>query len=206
MGHQFAKIAFTEKVRAVQASRGSAEHYRRLDEGADYNHLLGEKEQTFIAARDNLYMATVSETGWPYLQHRGGPKGFIRILDAKTLGFSDFRGNRQYVSTGNLMHDNRVSLFLMDYPNRRRLKLLGRVSLLTAEEANNTLNVGSYKAKIERGYVVQIDAFDWNCPAHITPRYTTEEVEVSLTEVLAENVRLRDELTRALALDEKADC
>ncbi|MBT7950515.1 MAG: pyridoxamine 5'-phosphate oxidase, partial [Gammaproteobacteria bacterium] len=109
MGHQFAEIAFTESVREVQEINSSRERYSRMDEGEDHNHILGEREESFIQARDSFYMASVSETGWPYVQHRGAPKGFMRVLDEKTLGFADFTGNRQYVSVGNLRKDNRVS-------------------------------------------------------------------------------------------------
>ncbi len=123
MAHRFAEIAFTETVKGIQEAMGSRKSYARMEEGeVSTNHLLGPDEVSFIAARDSFYMATISETGWPYVQHRGGPVGFVRVLDEKTIGFADFRGNRQYVSVGNVMKDNRVSLFFMDYPNRRRLK------------------------------------------------------------------------------------
>jgi hypothetical protein len=124
-------------------------------------------------------MATVSETGWPYVQHRGGPVGFVRVLDARTIGFADFRGNRQYVSVGNLMRDDRVSLLFMDYPNRARLKVLGRVSLIRREQREilDRLEVSSYRARVERGFLIRVEAFDWNCPQHITQRFTLAEVE-----------------------------
>ena len=121
-------------------------------------------------------MATVSETGWPYVQHRGGPAGFVKVLDESTLGFADFSGNRQYVSVGNLMKDDRVSLFFMDYPNRTRLKLLGHARLVGLEEAD-LLGLHDDRARVERGMVIQVEAFDWNCPQHITPRFTVAEVE-----------------------------
>jgi predicted pyridoxine 5'-phosphate oxidase superfamily flavin-nucleotide-binding protein len=111
MGHKFAEIAFTDSVRQVQQQLGSRGGYASLDGGQDYNHRLSEREAEFIGARDSFYMASVSETGWPYLQHRGGPAGFVRIIDAHTIGFADFSGNRQYVSVGNLRRDDRVSLF-----------------------------------------------------------------------------------------------
>ncbi|MEE8297706.1 MAG: pyridoxamine 5'-phosphate oxidase family protein, partial [Hyphomicrobium sp.] len=116
MGHQFAKIAFTESVREVQEAFGSRERYAAMDEGEDYGHVLSQREASFIAARDSFYMASVNEDGWPYVQHRGGPVGFVRVLDETTIGFADFRGNRQYVSVGNVTKDDRVSLFFMDYP------------------------------------------------------------------------------------------
>ena len=178
MGHKFAEIAFTESVREVQRHLGSRDGYRAMDDGEDYNHVLGERESAFIAARDSFYMASVSETGWPYVQHRGGPAGFMRVLDPQTLGFADFSGNRQYVSVGNLRRDDRVSLFFMDYPNRTRLKVLGRVRLVTSEDQAmlERLEPEDYRARVERGFVIHIEAFDWNCPQHITPRYTEAEM------------------------------
>ncbi|MBU1212787.1 MAG: pyridoxamine 5'-phosphate oxidase family protein [Alphaproteobacteria bacterium] len=134
MGHKFAEIAFTDTVKSVQQAMGSRSGYARREGGdVDFNVRLGPSEAQFIAERDSFYMATVSETGWPYVQHRGGPKGFLRVLDEKTLGFADFSGNRQYVSVGNLKTDDRVSLFLMDYPNRTRLKVLGRARVVGAD-------------------------------------------------------------------------
>ena len=178
MGHQFAKIAFTESVRDVQEAFGSRERYAAMDEGEDYGHVLSEREASFIAARDSFYMASVNEDGWPYVQHRGGPVGFVRVLDETTIGFSDFRGNRQYVSVGNVTKDDRVSLFFMDYPNRKRLKLFGRVRLIdTGDSRLNDLALDDYRARIDRGFVIDVEAFDWNCPQHITPRYTVAEIE-----------------------------
>jgi predicted pyridoxine 5'-phosphate oxidase superfamily flavin-nucleotide-binding protein len=196
MGHQFAEIAFTASVREVQEINSSRERYSRMDEGEDHNHILGEREESFIQARDSFYMASVSETGWPYIQHRGGPKGFMRVLDEKTLGFADFTGNRQYVSVGNLRKDNRVSLFFMDYPGRTRLKLLGRVSLLDKEDKEllPRLEVDDYRARVERGFVISVEAFDWNCPMHITPRFTETEIEDRMAELNKENQRLQTEL------------
>ena len=132
MGHKFAEIAFTPTVKKAQEHSGSRRSYARLEDGDAHHDNLGSREMAFIADRDSFYMATVSETGWPYIQHRGGPPGFVRILDEKTIGFADFAGNRQYVSVGNLQSDDRVSLFFMDYPNQTRLKLLGRVRLIEA--------------------------------------------------------------------------
>jgi predicted pyridoxine 5'-phosphate oxidase superfamily flavin-nucleotide-binding protein len=124
-------------------------------------------------------MATVTETGWPYIQHRGGPVGFMRVLDDRTLGFADFRGNRQYISLGNLSTDDRVSLFFMDYPNRRRLKLFGRARAVGLDDAAllARLEMPEYRARIERGFLITVEGFDWNCPQHITPRVTVEEME-----------------------------
>jgi hypothetical protein len=179
MGHRFAEIAFTDSVREVQQQLGSRAGYASLDGGEDFNNLLSEREASFIGARDSFYMASVSETGWPYVQHRGGQAGFVRIIDAQTIGFADFSGNRQYISVGNLRKDDRVSLFFMDYPNRTRLKILGRVRLVGDNEPEllAQLELDDYRAVVERGFVIRIEAFDWNCPQHITPRYTDADIE-----------------------------
>jgi uncharacterized protein len=179
MGNKFAELAFTPTVRALQEQMGSRASYARMERGPDSNDELGPSEAAFIGARDSFYMATVSETGWPYLQHRGGPVGFVRVLDANTIGFADFRGNRQYVSVGNLMRDDRVSLLFMDYPNRARLKVLGRASLIGPErrEILDRLEVSSKPARIERGFLIRVEAFDWNCPQHITQRFTLAEFQ-----------------------------
>lgn len=179
MGHKFAELAFTPEVKAAQERNGSRLAYARMEAGEDHHNVLGPSEAGFIAARDSFYMATVSETGWPYIQHRGGPIGFVRALDDKTIGFADFRGNRQYVSVGNLQSEDRVSLFLMDYPNRARLKILGRARIVDAKdkETLRRLSMPEYRAQVERGILISIEAFDWNCPQHITPRFTLAEIE-----------------------------
>lgn len=193
MGHRFAELAFTDSVREVQRALGSRAGYAAMDEGADYNHVLSEHEAGFIAARDSLYMASVTETGWPYVQHRGGPAGFVRVLDGRTIGFADFRGNRQYISVGNVRKDDRVALFFMDYANRTRLKLLGRVRLVGRDDAEllTRLEVADYRAAVERGFVIRVEAFDWNCPQHITPRYTEAEIEQLIASGLGENPALK---------------
>ncbi len=179
MGHQFAEIAFTDSVKKVQEELGSRTRYERMQEGEDYNQLLSEREAAFIQSRDSFYMASVSEDGWPYVQHRGGLVGFLRVLDEKTIGFADFRGNRQYVSVGNLRKDNRVSLILMDYPHRMRLKILGRVREVGLDDTEilSKVDIPAYRAKVERALLIEVAAFDWNCPAHITPRFTAREVD-----------------------------
>jgi len=179
MAHKFADIAFTPNVRAVQQAEGSRRSYARLDDGPDHHDSIGAAESEFIEARDSFYMATVSETGWPYIQHRGGPKGFVKVLSPRLIGFADFRGNRQYVTVGNLAANDRVSLFFMDYPNQRRLKLLGRVRLVDLKDDPSTipkLETPEYGARPERGFLIEVEAFDWNCPQHITQRFLLEEV------------------------------
>jgi uncharacterized protein len=179
MGHRFAELAFTPAVKAAQVRDGSRDAYRKLEEGEPHHDRLGPAEAAFLAARDSFYLASVGETGWPYVQHRGGPPGFLKVLDERTIGFADFRGNWQHVSVGNLGGDDRVSLILVDYPNRRRLKILGRARVAEPDREPETvarLEVPGYRAKVERGILVAVEAFDWNCPQHITPRYTAAEV------------------------------
>ena len=140
-------------------------------------------EAAFIAERDSFYMASVSETGWPYVQHRGGPRGFLKMVDDRTLAFADYRGNRQYISTGNLAADDRACLFLMDYAGRARLKVYVRVEqvALDADAAlTDLVTVPGYKAKIERIFRIRLESFDWNCPRHITPRFTEDEVNEAM--------------------------
>ena len=178
MTHAFAKLAFTPAVRAAQEIVGSRRAYSRMDEGEAHHHILSANETGFIGERDSFYMASVSETGWPYMQHRGGPAGFVRILDERTIGFADYAGNRQYVSVGNIGGNDRVSLFFMDYANRTRLKLLGRARVISSSETAlfQQLAVPGYKAKVERGIVIIVEAFDWNCSQHIKPRFDETQV------------------------------
>ncbi|MDN3556526.1 pyridoxamine 5'-phosphate oxidase family protein [Halomonas maura] len=192
MGHKFAEIACTPTVRRLQSAHGSHDAYARLEQGADSHQRIGEREAAFIRARDSFYIASVGETGWPYLQHRGGPSGFVKVLDALTIGFADYPGNRQYVSTGNVIHDERVALLFMDYPHRRRLKLLGRARIVGREDVEilTRLDDGEGRAPLECGFIITVAAFDWNCPQHITPRFTEAEIEARRGSSIEENRRL----------------
>jgi len=158
---------------------GSRATYARWESAEPAENPLGDRERAFIKARDSFYLASVSETAWPYVQHRGGPRGFVRVLNDRTIGFADFRGNRQYVSVGNLRHDNRVALIMVDYASRTRLKILGHVRIIDGTDGTGLepLTVPAYRAKVERGLLIEIAAFDWNCAQHITPRFTLDEVE-----------------------------
>jgi predicted pyridoxine 5'-phosphate oxidase superfamily flavin-nucleotide-binding protein len=180
---------FTPHVQAVQTAMGSRMAYARLADTAA-GEALGPDEVEFITAHDSFYLATVSETGWPYVQHRGGPPGFIKIIDDRTIGFADYRGNRQYISVGNLATEHRVSLFLMDYPQRRRLKLLGLARIVSQKDDPDLLAqlTDDYPALVERGIVITLGGYDWNCPQHITPRFSEHDV-LELTGPL--RVRLR---------------
>lgn len=197
MAHAFARIAFTDTVKAIQAEQGSRASYARFERGTEpVNEVLGPTEAGFIAARDSFYMATVGETGWPYVQHRGGPPGFVRVLDERTLGFADLRGNRQYITVGNLATDDRVSLFFMDYANRTRLKLLGRARIVGTEDQAtlSRLMVPEHGAKVERAMLIEVVGFDWNCPQHITPRFTLEEVKAAVAPLQARIAELEARL------------
>jgi uncharacterized protein len=199
MGHRFAEIAFTDAVKAVQVRQGMRVASGKEATRAMAPDRLGPREADFIAARDSFYMATVSETGWPYLQHRGGPPGFLRVLDSGTLGFADYRGNRQYVSTGNLSGDDRVALILMDYAGRRRLKLLGRARLVdVSEDAGlvERLHPPGYVARAERAVLIAVEGFDWNCPQHITVRYSEAEMDERTTALRTRIAELEAEVAR----------
>lgn len=194
MASAFADITFTPSVKAAQSLYGSREANRGFELSENAGNELGEREAEFIAQRDSFYQATVSESGWPYVQHRGGAVGFLKVLNSRTIGFADFRGNRQYLSVGNLNADERISLILMDYPNRRRLKLWGRARIVHERdhpELIEQLEVPSYRGRIERGIIIHIEAIEWNCPQHITPRYSEADVEKLIAPVLAENRQLK---------------
>ena len=184
MRRRFNELAFTPTVKAQQIRRGSRALYARGESAADAaaDSGLGPRERAFLAARDSFYVASVSETGWPYIQHRGGPKGFVRVLDDRTIAWADYRGNRQYITTGNVAGDDRVALFFMDYTRRQRLKMLGRLSAIDPADRPDlaaALDPGKGGGAVETLMVVRVEAFDWNCPQHITPRYTLEELEAA---------------------------
>ena len=202
MARAFADIAFTDSVRQAQSRYGSRKSYAGFESGGGSRDRLGENEIAFLAERDSFYLGSVGENGWPYVQHRGGPKGFLKVLDETTIGFADFRGNRQYISVGNLNADGRVSLFLMDYPNRQRLKLWARARVVHSDEDPELaarLELPGYKARIERGIVMAIEAVDWNCPQHITPRFTEAEIERLIAPLIEENRALQTQLAQALS-------
>jgi hypothetical protein len=179
----YAQIAFTPAVRQLQAERGSRDAYARHEAGAMPSAGLGEREAAFLSAADSLFLATVSETGWPYVQHRGGPKGFVKVISPTRIAFADFRGNRQYVTAGNLRSDDRVALIVIDYPRRQRLKLMGRLRIdeidATDPAVRDRVQLPDYRARVEGVATIEVEAFDWNCPQHITPRFTEEEIAVA---------------------------
>jgi predicted pyridoxine 5'-phosphate oxidase superfamily flavin-nucleotide-binding protein len=201
MVKNFSDIAFTESVRAQQEQYGSRQQYAQMDRLVR-GTVLTFAETEFIAARDGFYLATVGETGYPYVQFRGGPPGFLRVLDAQTLGYADFRGNRQYITVGNLDQNNRAALILMDYANRSRLKIYARSEVINAKDRPDLierLRVPAYNAKIERAMLLHVEAFDWNCPQHITPRFTMEEIQAMNAPLYEHVAKLEAELMRLKA-------
>jgi predicted pyridoxine 5'-phosphate oxidase superfamily flavin-nucleotide-binding protein len=203
MAQNYVHTLFTDAARAMQEADGSRGSYARMEEGASGDpDAISNKEAEFIAARDSFYLASVTSEGWPYMQHRGGPSGFLKVLPGNRLGFADYRGNRQHVSTTNLIAEPRVSLFLMDYPNRRRLKILGRARIVSAEDDPGlvaSLMPEGYKALAERAYIIDVVGFDWNCPQHITPRFTEAELAQAIRPLTTELNQLRSEVERLRA-------
>ncbi|MCB4770388.1 pyridoxamine 5'-phosphate oxidase family protein [Ancylobacter sp. Lp-2] len=203
MSYGFLDIAVTPSVRAAQAEMGADRLWTDFEGHREFERFT-ENEVAFIAQRDSLYIASVSETGWPYVQHRGGPPGFLKVVDDRTLAFADYRGNRQYISTGNFAANDRACLILMDYPRRARLKIYAHVEKLTLDAdpaLTDLVTDGAYRAKLERIFRLRLSAFDWNCQQHIVPRFTEAEVTHAvlplrerLAQLEAENAALRARL------------
>ncbi len=208
MSHNFGSLVFTPVIKTLQEKYGSRRQYARMEAGPPSKDRLGADESTFIAEQDTFYIATVGSTGWPYVQHRGGPAGFLKVIDSSTVAFADFRGNKQFISTGNLMTDNRAALIMVDSPRQARLKLLGRVEVLEGEAASawiERLRQPGYQAVIERVYVIKLEAFDWNCQQHITPRFTAEQIQEALApfEQRLHELELENEALRLVAGEPK---
>lgn len=202
MSKHYGTIAFTDAVREVQHRYGSDSFYDRkrvqgtATPGVDP---LTEDEKEYLAERDSFYLASVSETGWPYVQFRGGPAGFLRVVDDNTIGWADFRGNLQYISTGNLGSNDRVALIAVDYVHRRRLKIFGHARVVTIEDDPaliETFADPGYDAAVERAVLISVEAYDWNCPQHIAVRFSAAELEPHLAPLQAELAALRSENAR----------
>jgi hypothetical protein len=201
MAKNFAAIAFTDAVKALQIKYGSRSSYERMEK---FNVVdgLSDNEIDFIENRDSFYMASIGENNFPYIQHRGGSKGFLKVLDKNRIGFIDFSGNKQYITVGNMETNNNVALFLMDYPAKARLKIFAKTEILDLKDNLDVfalLNLKEYKFRAERIMVFNIEAFDWNCPQHITPRFTTEEIQVALQPQLEYIDKLEEENKRLIA-------
>ena len=198
MRNRYLEIATTPAVHAARLRQDGVDRYDHAD-GPVVNDRLGVAESAFIASRDSFYLASISEVGWPYVQHRGGPPGFLRVIDEHTLGFADFRGNRQYLTLGNTAVNPRVSLFLMDYTRRRRLKIFGRLSVSDDAAFVAQLRTPSHDATVERGIRIDVEATDWNCPQHITPRFTEAEIALASAPLHARIAMLEAEVARLRA-------
>lgn len=203
MAQTYLHTMFGPGARALQEAAGSRASYARMEAQAGPVDVLTQRELDFITARDSFYMASVTEDGWPYVQHRGGPVGFVRRIAGNRIGFADYRGNRQYLSAGNLAADDRVSLFLMDYPNQRRLKLIGHARTSDDPADIAALMVPDYAAQPERAVVIDVVGFDWNCPQHITPRFSEAEVARATKPLLDELARLRARVAELEGPNEK---
>ena len=197
MPRAFAELTFTPAVKSAQTRYGSREANQGFELATEPRNELTAREIAFIAERNSFYQATVNEEGWPYVQHRGGARGFLKALDNRTLGYADLSGNRQYLSVGNLTANNKISLFLMDYPNKRRLKLWGTTQIIHADdhpELLAQLEMPDYRAPVERGILIRVEAWDWNCPKHITPRYSEDELTEQLADLHQQIAQLKVQL------------
>jgi uncharacterized protein len=194
MPYHFLEVAVTPSVRAAQAAMGVEQIWLGTENRP--SDTFTDQEVAFIASRDSFYMASVSETGWPYVQHRGGKPGFLKVVDQQTLAFADYRGNRQYISAGNLAANDRACLFLMDYPRRARLKIyvhVERMSLDADQGLTELVSDPTYKGRAEGIFRLRLEAYDWNCPQHITPRYTEQEIEQAVAPLRERLERLETE-------------
>lgn len=203
MKRPISDIAFTPSVKRAQHQRGSRDNYQRMEQRDGWQHLVTPELATFIRERDSFYLGTASADGQPYIQHRGGPKGFLKVIDQSTLGFSDFVGNAQYISIGNLDENNKAFIFLMDYSNRLRIKLWGTAEIVEGDaELVQQLSDHDYQGKPQRAVLFHIEAWDVNCPQHILPRWTEAEIaplvdtlRARVAELELENQRLRDRMS-----------
>lgn len=196
MAKNFASLAFTDAVKEMQKKMGSRKSYARM-ERETYVDGLTENEIDFIVQRDSFYMASIGENVFPYIQHCGGPKGFVKVLDAKRIGFIDFKGNVQYISVGNIATNNNVALIMVDYPGRTRLKILAKAEIVELKNDDSLfefLDLGEYKFRPERMMVLHIETYDWNCPQHITPRYTVEDIEAAFAPQRNQIIALQNEV------------
>ena len=199
MTDRYLEIATRDAVKALQERWGSRSAYSRLESGPLTNNQLGPEEIAFIEAQDSFFLASINDSGWPYIQHRGGPPGFLKVLENNQLGFSDFKGNRQYLSFGNILKNPRVSLFLIDYPARARLKIFGHAKLVEGDDLPDALRKienDPGAMPIERGIIIQVEAFHWNCPKYIVPRFTEEQVRTAVAPLVQRIHDLEAELAR----------
>ncbi len=190
-------VAFTPAVKAVQERLGSRTGYAKMEERGGWSDTVTPELAAFIAERDSFYMATASADGQPYIQHRGGATGFLKVLDDKTVAFADYRGNRQYISVGNLSENDKVFIFMMDYPNRRRIKVWGRAEIAEAASVVDRVVDPDYEGRPERAILIHVEAWDVNCPQHITPRFSPAELKPRIEKLSERIADLEAELARA---------
>lgn len=204
MSTAISDIAFTPAVKALQERKGSRRGYARMEERGGWSDRIDDNLEAFIAERDSFYLGTASADGRPYIQHRGGPKGFLKVLDPSTLAFADYAGNRQYISMGNLSENDRAYIFLMDYPNRRRVKIWGRAEVVEDDPALlEQLVDPEYEARPERAFVFHVEAWDTNCPQHIRPRFTKEEIKPVIEKLGLRITELEAELAALMARQQR---
>jgi uncharacterized protein len=199
MTDRYLEIATSDAVKDLQERWGSRSAYARFESGPLTSNQLGPEEIAFIEATDSFFLASLNESGWPYIQHRGGPPGFLKVLENNRLGFPDFKGNRQYLSFGNIQKNPRVSLFLIDYPARARLKIFGNAKLVEGDSVPDALREIENEpgaAPIERGVIIQVEAFHWNCPKYIVPRFTEAQVRTAIDPLVKRIKDLEAELAR----------
>lgn len=197
MAKNFAEIAFSDAVKELQEKNGSRKNYERMEKNQVRNGLT-DNEIGFIEDRDSFYMASIGESDFPYIQHRGGLRGFVKVLDSKSLGFIDFKGNMQFISVGNIATNNNVALIMVDYPTKTRLKIYAKAEIVELKynpTLYDLLNLENYEFRPNRMIILHIEAFDWNCPQHITSRYTYEEVEEVFTSQKAVITKLEKEVS-----------
>ncbi len=190
-------VAFTPAVKAIQERLGSRSSYSGMEQRGGWQSSINPDLAGFIAKRDSFYLGTATASGQPYIQYRGGPRGFLKVVDEKTLGFADYRGNRQYISMGNLSENNRAFVFLMDYPNRQRIKIWGRAEVVEGDQdLLERLHDPDHDAVPERVFLIHVEAWDVNCPQHITPRFTAEELAPQIQKLVDRVAELEEEITR----------
>ncbi len=191
-------IAFTASVKAIQEKYHSRGSYARMEQRGGWNSEITPQLENFLHIMDSFYFSTANSDGQPYVQHRGGPRGFLKVLDHKTLAFADFSGNRQYISTGNLSENNKAFIFLMDYPNKRRIKIWGKAKVIFDDkEFLSSLSDPSYNAHVERAIIFTVEAWDTNCPQHIKQRFTQEDI-LEITEPLNKRIMELEETIKKM--------
>jgi uncharacterized protein len=196
-------VAFTDAVKAQQTRMGSRRAYAHMEEGSGWQTRITPELEQFMTARNSMYLATANAAGQPYIQHRGGPEGFLRVLDEQTFGFADFAGNKQYITLGNLQENQKTHVFLMDYAHRRRIKIWGELSAVEGDAALNArMKPEGYKARVERVMLIKVTAWDVNCPQHIPIKIDAQDVTAAIATRDARVAELEEEVRKLRAAGE----